>query len=141
MMQPEPISTPHWRYCAARNKRVSLFFVLFSGLQALLWWRALNKPLPSGRESIVFYIALITSLVFLAELMVSFKCFRERCAIALAMSTFAIELARRLLPNLVAPFAGIIPAISLLLWMVVLLVSLSLLRSALRTRRPNEAPQ
>ncbi len=132
-MATQDLLTVHSRYCAARNRGTAVVLSLFSAGVVFLKYRALHAPPPKENRDIIVSIAVIAVIVFLAQLMAVLRCVRERLLLALAITSFAVDLASRLLPKLSVPASGSFRAGSLILWIAVLLVSLSLLASALRS--------
>jgi hypothetical protein len=130
----------HSRSCAARNWTTSLLFLLFCGFEALLCWRELAQPLPDYRASIVLLLGYDFVVFLLADLMLSFRCLRERIVLTLGLVSFVKAVAVGVAPWLFASNARAVREFSFILWAAASLVSLSLLKSALTFGSLGEPP-
>lgn len=102
----------------------------------------MRRPYVIEHEPMAYVVALVAVVIFLIQLLVSMKCTRERVALALAIGSFAFALVRPLLLPLSAAATSSVRFGLLLLWIAALLVSLSLLRSAVASDgRPTSAEQ
>lgn len=122
----------HSRFCALRNKREALCFLLVCCTLAFLCWRDLHKGLPEGQGRLTLLLGHLTGLLLLAQLMLLFRCFRERAVLALAMIWFAVGLVQGLLPAVIEPAVAAVREASFLLWVVAAAISASMLASAVR---------
>lgn len=122
--------TYHFRFCAVRNRRESLYFLFACLLLTLFGWRNLDKPYPGDQSLFILLFGHLIALALLAQLMVILKCFRERLVLGLIMSASAISLVRGLLPSIAAPSTRLIRETSFLLWALASLVSLTMFLSA-----------
>jgi hypothetical protein len=114
---------------------VAGFCVAFSALEVVLRWTAIRRPLAVEREPLLFLTGSIAVIAWLAWLAFSLTCLRERVLIALALVSFTMGALKVGLPGVVAAASPALILASLGLWIVALLVSLSMLRSAMRVRR------
>jgi hypothetical protein len=124
----------HFSFCALRNTREALYFVLFSTLMVFLTGRDLGNPLGTRQSLFMLVFGHLIVLVFLVRLFALLGCFRERLVLALAMAWLVIGLISGLPSKYLPASALLIRGASFLLWVVALAVSVSMLASARRKR-------
>ncbi len=124
----------HSRFCALRNKKEALGFVLVSMLIAFLSWRDLGKPLINTQGLFTVLLGHLTALAVLLQLFLLLRCFRERLVLGLGMTSLTIGLGEDLLPGVLEPATTALRALALLIWVVALGVSVSMFASALKNR-------
>jgi hypothetical protein len=127
----------HSRFCAVRNKRESIYFLVACLLLTLYGWRNLGKAYPIGQSLFILLLGHLTALALLTQLMVVLKCFRERLVLGLIMATSAIGLIRGLLPSLTAAATPLVRESCFFLWAASSLVSLTMLLSAYNSKGAN----
>ena len=124
----------HARRCAVRNIPTALFFVMFCGLEVYLSWKILGRPFQAYN-----FFAVLRNVVVIAacaQSLMMFTCFRERLVVGTVLVRFAIGLVFGFVPLFVNPIAGLLRFGNLALWVFALLVSLSMLFSAIQ--RPKQ---
>jgi len=134
--QPMSKAKFHARYCAARNRGTAAIFLGFSVMKVFYAWHDLSKPLPSERLPILFAAGLLYSIGVLVYLSLSLTCFRERLALIIGATGLVVWLLIRDAPTITVPHPSAVRELCLFLWASAALVSLALLRSALRAPPP-----
>ncbi len=134
--QPMPKAKYHARYCAARNRGTAAIFLGFSTLELFYAWRDLSKPLTTGRTPILLIAGLLLCIALLGILFRSLTCFRERLALSIGILSFFHRLVVGVAPSFATQYGSAVRNLSLILWASAVLVSLDLLKSALRAPAP-----
>jgi hypothetical protein len=125
----------HLRLCANKHAWIALIFVAFSALELVLSWRPLVRDNPHDRNWALI-MGLIVTIAVLGQLLVVFKCLRERLVLCLAIASFARGLLLLLVPPLAVRLsAKLITGGNIVLWTVATMLSLSILLSSLRQKR------
>jgi hypothetical protein len=126
-------ATFHARNCAARNRGMAAVFLGVSVLEGYFAWRNLSQPFPSERQvSIALIAGLSEFIALLLYLCLFFKCFRERLALGLGAAGDGVRLVVRAAPALSTVDATGLLKLSLLMWALAALASLTLIKSAFR---------
>ncbi len=133
----------HERYCCAfTHVKVAWFFVVFSGYELFLSWRALERPIstPSLFE-LPFYI-LVVVFYTPAFFQVLLRCFAERFVMGVAVLHIAMAATSWFLPGFFDPHTGLVSRSFLGLWLLAFLLSLRVPFQALRNPAPvDEMPE
>lgn len=128
----------HNRYCANRSVGTAQLFVAFCAIVLFAgWWAALGEPHP--QESGAFFLFFQAyDLFVVGVLFAAFKCVRERVVLAVSLLGPARVLLFAAVPRL-RGWAGVADRVALAAWAIALVISLSMLISALRRRnRPSQ---
>ena len=128
----------HARFCAVRNWKASLVFLLFSTFEGVLCWRELTAPLPAQRASTVTLLGYSFVVLLLVDVMLSLRCFRERIVLSLGILGFLKAILVGVAPGLIALDARTVREFSFLLWATASLISLSMFLSAISKDREGE---
>ena|SRR5438309_511930 len=131
MTQAETVSQKHLRYCAARNSKTALGFVLFSALEAFLFGRQINKPLLRVDNPIMFSFGELYAVTLMVILIQTLRCWRERTVLSIATAVCMLALGKMWFIQQMAPAAYLIQRLKFFAWCLSLLISTSLLVSAL----------
>src|SRR6185437_10771275 len=123
----------HSRYCANRNLWVAFAFVAFCLMEAILSWRSLGKE-QSAQPVGIILLGHGVAIAVLAQLLVVFKCLRERIVLSLGIVRLAEGLFGGLAPGWVSPVAVTLRPANLALWVLAGIISLTMLVSAARAR-------
>jgi hypothetical protein len=124
----------HNSFCANRSVGTALIFVAFFAILVFAGWReASGKPHPPDTGAFSLFFDVIVLLV-IGLLFAEFKCLRERVVIALNMLTPVAALSFDALPSL-ARFRPIVDRIDFAFSAAALVISISMLISAFRSRR------
>lgn len=138
MRQASPES-PHDRFCANRSVALAVIFVSFCALVLIAFWRASGTPPAedSGVLSLLFEGCVIFGLGLSFTV---FKCVRERVVIALSLLTPLRELLFAAAPKL-ANWRDFAYRLDLSASIIAMVISISMLISALRRRNQPWSPQ
>jgi FtsH-binding integral membrane protein len=128
MIQSRANEEAHARYCGVRSARIALCFVAVCVLMLYLNWRDLGKPYPRPSAYDLFWE--VVSIACCYELLMIFRCLRERVVVALGMLIATKVFVSRFVPMFRNEFAGPIRFIFLVLWVCALLTSLSMFVSS-----------
>jgi len=136
-MRQDHVNNFHNSFCATRSVGTAAVFVACCAIMAFAGWRgASGKPHPPDSGAFFLSYQAITLLVA-GLLFTAFKCTRERVVIALSLFTQLSALLFAARPNL-ASFRPILEWIDFAVWTTALVISLTMLASALRSRnRPS----
>jgi hypothetical protein len=127
----------HNHYCANRSVGIAAIFVGYCAMLLFAVWRAwIGKPHPP--DSGAFFLAYQAIAIFVAVVFfTAFKCLRERVVIGLSLLTPVTALSFAALPRL-ASFRPMTQCVKLAAWTAALVISLSMLASALRSGKRNQ---
>lgn len=130
----------HNSFCANRSVRTAAIFVAWCAIVAFAGWRGVEgKPHPPDSGAFFIFGEAIALLVA-GLLFTMFKCLRERAVIGLSLLTPVGALLFVALPSL-ARFRPIWDGIDSAVWITALVISVSMLASALRRRnQPSVSP-
>jgi hypothetical protein len=131
----------HRRYCALRNRKASLIFFGYCSFEVILRLHTLGRGSQVEPKSVIFYIAVVALIVALGNLVVAFKCLRERLVLTIATVSFVFILMKGIFPSFAN--SGAVPAgrALLVLWTIALAVTLSMVVSAFRGPRQDDRAQ
>ena len=122
----------HDRFCANRTVKTAGFFVACCATALLSSWGALGRSRPVD-SSAFFVFFQIYILFVIGVLFTVFKCLRERVVLGLALLPPIRVLSFRAAPSL-RTLAGLVGQFDFVVSLVALVVSVSMLISALRSR-------
>jgi hypothetical protein len=105
--------------------------LLFSAFCSLLSWRGLANPVLPEHDVIV-ELGLLYVIGLMSLLLAAAECLRERIWLGLTITVFSIGFTERLFPRWAEQVVVRLNELDLLLWVLATLLSLSLLKSALR---------
>jgi len=127
----------HNSFCATRNVGTAAVFVACCAIMAFAGWRGASGR-PHSTDSGAFFLSYQAIALLVAGLLfTAFKCTRERAVIALSLLTPVSALLFAALPSL-ASFRPILEWIDFAVLTTALVISLTMLASALRSRnRPS----
>ena len=118
----------HARLCAVRNVVSSLSFVGACLLMVYLSWTELGKPFHKLSNYYLFW--MVISIWVDYELLLLFRCIRERLILCLGLLVSLRALLSRFAPIALNQFAIPVRQTFLLLWIIGLLTSFSMFFSA-----------
>jgi hypothetical protein len=127
MIQSRSNEEAHARYCAIKRTRIALCFVAVCLLMLYLNWRDLGKPYSRASTYDLFWE--VVSIAACYELLMVFRCLRERIVVGLLMLIAIRVVVSRFVPALQNEFASPLRYIFLMLWTLALLTSLSMVVS------------
>ena len=123
----------HSRGCANRYTMTALMFVAFCALGLVMSWGVLGQENVHHNTSRFF--GDLIAIVVLAQVFTTFSCLRERLVLGLLLTRFGVGLVVKFVPALSSQVGDdLLKRATLVLWTLALLVSLSMLYSALRFR-------
>ena len=123
----------HLRFCALRNVKTAVIFLLFCVLQAWMGWREIGETSVPVEHSMILYVAEIAVLAALVDFIVALKCLRERLVLGLATFSFLLELGGGIAPRTLSVIPRIgVQGLQFSLWLTASLVSVTLVYSAFR---------
>jgi hypothetical protein len=128
----------HSRACAARSVPVASVFVAYCAIVLFAGWRSLGKG-PPREHDVVFLLASFYAFALFVYWLVAFKCFRERLILVIGTIGIAKGLVARLAPDFIGPFYGLVREYMLVLEIFALIISFSMLGSALGWRKSARA--
>ena len=120
---PSSVDT-HWRNCIVRNRLTAYSALAYS--MALLWGACsqLHRPFPVVHVSFKEHWVLGYGTILMLFLFWRVRCTRERLWLGMALSYDAMRTVRMLNPGFLAPAAGVIGVLSVLLWVMATMLSL-----------------
>ena len=133
-MSKESWATIHPRFCATRSVPVASIFVASCAIVVFAGWRSLGKG-PPQEHDVVFLLFSFYAFGLYVYFFAVFKCFRERLVIGIGAIGTAKGLVGRLTPNFFWPHYGLVRDAMLALEILALVISLSMLLSALEWRK------
>jgi len=122
----------HTRWCANRSMPTAIAFVAFCALGAVLAWRVLGQEGVVHRTTALFGDLIVIAV--LAQVFAKFSCIRERFVLGLLILRFGVAFVAKVAPALFGETGYLLRRASFGLWVLALVVSLSMLYSALRFR-------
>jgi hypothetical protein len=98
----------------------------------VLSWKGIGQPVP--KRDVIFLVTCLFAVVWLAQLLVSFKCIRERMALGILIIQFSITLIRNMAGTVFGFEGHPLNRTRFVLWVILLGLGLSMLYSSLRFR-------
>jgi len=124
MIQRQSNKEVHSRYCANKSLRVALCFVAVCLLMLYLNWRDLGQLYSQPSAYDLFWD--VVSIAAGYQLLMVFRCLRERVVVGLGVLILIRVVLSRFVPALLNEFAGTLRHAFLVLWVFALLTSLSM---------------
>jgi hypothetical protein len=116
--QPGDSRRAHERFCANDNRAVSLGAFVFCALLVIISIRSLNRPYSWSYGLAVLLIGHLGAAFFVAELMIIFKCARERLVLGLILTTIIVGFLFELHLSYAAGYFSFARAFTLFLWIM-----------------------
>ena len=129
----------HNQYCANRNVKAALLWLLCTAFITLLVWKpiaASGNVIPTSEfDRFLFIVVRCCAILTLASMILEFSCISERTVLSVWIASMGMGVLRDIFPTLGASLLGEIKMVKMALWAIATVICLSMLSTAIQARR------